>query len=72
MLALGLNPTWALLALTSYALLGVALKLYETTFGKDNPIAIPHTFLFSNGVSVVAFLALAFSLFYFARKPLKK
>ena len=53
-------------------LLGVALKLYETTFGRDNPIAIPHTFLFSNGVSVVAFLALAFSLFYFARKPLKK
>ena len=53
-------------------LLGVALKLYETTFGKDNPIAIPHTFFFNNGVSVAAFLALAFSLFYFARKPLKK
>jgi len=53
-------------------LLGVALKLYETTFGKDNPIAIPHTFFFNNGVSVAAFLALAFSLYYFARKPLKK
>jgi uncharacterized oligopeptide transporter (OPT) family protein len=53
-------------------LLGVGLKLYETTFGKDNPIAIPHTFLFNNGVSVAAFLALAFSLYYFARKPLKK
>jgi putative OPT family oligopeptide transporter len=53
-------------------LLGVALKLYETTFGKDNPIAIPHTVFYNNGVSVVAFLALAFSLYYFARKPLKK
>jgi hypothetical protein len=50
----------------------VALKLYETTFGKEDPIAIPHTFLYNNGVSVVAFLALAFSLYYFARKPLKK
>jgi putative OPT family oligopeptide transporter len=53
-------------------LLGVALKLYETTFGKDDPIAFPHGFLFNNGVSVAAFLALAFSLYYFARKPLKK
>jgi len=52
--------------------MGVALKLYETTFGKDNPIAIPHTVFYNNGVSVVAFLALAFSLYYFARKPLKK
>jgi putative OPT family oligopeptide transporter len=53
-------------------LTGVALKLYETTFGKDNPIAIPHTIFYNNGVSVVAFLALAFSLYYFAKKPLKK
>ena len=53
-------------------LLGVAFKFYETTWNKDNPIAIPHTFLFNNGVSVVAFAALAFSLYYFARKPLKK
>jgi hypothetical protein len=53
-------------------LLGVALKLYETTFGKEDPIAIPHTFLYNNAVSVVAFAALAFSLYYFARKPLKK
>jgi putative OPT family oligopeptide transporter len=53
-------------------LLGVALKLYETTFGVEDPIAFPHTFLYNNGVSVVAFLALAFSLYYFARKPLKK
>jgi len=53
-------------------LLGVALKLYETTFGKQDPIAFPHTFLDHSGVSVAAFLALAFSLYYFARKPLKK
>ena len=53
-------------------LLGVALKLYETTFGKEDPIAFPHTFLDHSGVSVAAFLALAFSLYYFARKPLKK
>jgi putative OPT family oligopeptide transporter len=53
-------------------LMGVALKLYETTFGKDNPIAIPHTVFYNDGVSVAAFAALAFSLYYFARKPLKK
>jgi putative OPT family oligopeptide transporter len=53
-------------------LLGVALKLYETTFGKEDPIALPHTFLYHDWVSVLAFAALAFSLYYFARKPLKK
>jgi putative OPT family oligopeptide transporter len=53
-------------------LLGVGLKLYETTFGKEDPIAIPHTFLYHDWVSVLAFAALAFSLYYFARKPLKK
>jgi uncharacterized oligopeptide transporter (OPT) family protein len=53
-------------------LLGVALKLYETTFGKDDPIAFPHSFLYHDWVSVLAFAGLAFSLYYFARKPLKK
>ena len=53
-------------------LLGVALKLYETTFGKEDPIAMPHSFLYHDWVSVIAFAALAGSLFYFARKPLKK
>jgi uncharacterized oligopeptide transporter (OPT) family protein len=53
-------------------LLGVALKLYETTFGTEDPIALPHTFLYHDWVSVLAFAALAFSLYYFARKPLKK
>jgi putative OPT family oligopeptide transporter len=53
-------------------LLGVALKLYESLLNKDNPIAIPHTFLYHDWVSVIAFAALAGSLYYFARKPLKK
>jgi uncharacterized oligopeptide transporter (OPT) family protein len=53
-------------------LLGVGLKLYEGLLNKENPIAIPHTFFYQDWVSVVAFAALAFSLFYFARKPLKK
>jgi uncharacterized oligopeptide transporter (OPT) family protein len=53
-------------------LLGVGLKFYENYFNKDNPIAIPHSIFYNNGVSVAAFLALAGSLYYFARKPLKK
>jgi putative OPT family oligopeptide transporter len=53
-------------------LLGVALKFYENFFNKENPIGIPHSIFYNNGVSVVAFAALAFSLYYFARKPLKK
>jgi putative OPT family oligopeptide transporter len=53
-------------------LLGVALKLYETTTGRDDLIRFPSTFLNNSYVSVAAFAALAFSLYYFARKPLKK
>ena len=53
-------------------LIGVALQGYETTFGKQNPIGWPHTFLYNPWVSVVAFALLAYSLYYFARKPLKK
>jgi putative OPT family oligopeptide transporter len=53
-------------------LIGVALQGYETTFEKTNPIGWPHTFLYHDVVSVVAFALLAFSLYYFARKPLKK
>jgi putative OPT family oligopeptide transporter len=54
-------------------LIGVALKGYEATF-KDSQdlLNFPHTFLDNNYVSVAAFAALAFSLYYFARKPLKK
>jgi putative OPT family oligopeptide transporter len=53
-------------------LVGVALKGYEAAFNKENPLAIPHTFLHNDVVSVVGFAALAFALYYFARKPLKK
>ncbi|MGA3333890.1 MAG: oligopeptide transporter, OPT family [Terracidiphilus sp.] len=53
-------------------LIGVALQGYETTFEKPNPIGWPHTFLYNPWVSVAAFALLAYSLYYFARKPLKK
>ena len=53
-------------------LIGVALKAYESTVGKGDILNFPQTFLDNNYVSVVAFAALAFSLYYFARKPLKK
>ena len=53
-------------------LLGVAFKFYENTLNRENPIALPHTFLYHDWVSVLAFAMLAFSLYYFARKPLKK
>jgi hypothetical protein len=53
-------------------LCGVALKGYESTFDKGDILNFPHTFLDNNYVSVLAFAALAFALYYFARKPLKK
>jgi uncharacterized oligopeptide transporter (OPT) family protein len=53
-------------------LFGVALKGYETTVGKGDILNFPHTFIDNTGVSVVAFLLLAYSLYYFARKPLNK
>jgi len=53
-------------------LIGVALKGYESTFDKGDILNFPHTFLDNNYVSVLAFAALAFALYYFARKPLKK
>jgi putative OPT family oligopeptide transporter len=53
-------------------LFGVALKAYEATMGKGDILNFPHTFLDHNAVSVVAFALLAYSLYYFARKPLKK
>jgi putative OPT family oligopeptide transporter len=53
-------------------LVGVALKGYESTFDKGDLLNFPHTFLDNNYVSVLAFAALAFALYYFARKPLKK
>jgi putative OPT family oligopeptide transporter len=54
-------------------LVGVALKGYATTMHPENPISPIHFFLTDNpAVSVLAYAALAFSLYYFARKPLKK
>jgi hypothetical protein len=53
-------------------LAGVCFKFYETTWNKENPIGLPHTFVYNDWVSVLAFGALAFSLYYFARKPLQK
>jgi putative OPT family oligopeptide transporter len=53
-------------------LIGVALKGYESTVGLGDILNFPHTFLDNNYVSVAAFAALAFALYYFARKPLKK
>jgi uncharacterized oligopeptide transporter (OPT) family protein len=51
-------------------LIGVALKGYTATFNVPNPI---HFQLTESPIfSVAAFAALAFSLYYFARKPLKK
>lgn len=52
-------------------LLGVMLKLYEAASGKVDLVKFPHTFLYNQGVSVIMFLLLAFSLYYFARKPLQ-
>jgi putative OPT family oligopeptide transporter len=52
-------------------LLGVALKLYESAVGKEDILLFPATNPFHHDwVSVVMFALLAFSLYYFARKPL--
>ena len=53
-------------------LLGVGMKLLERVTHRDNPVQFPHTFLSHDGVSVLMFALLAFSLYYFARKPLAK
>ncbi len=54
-------------------LIGVALKAMEATyFDNRDLLNLPHTFLDHNWVSVLAFAALAYALYYFARKPLKK
>jgi putative OPT family oligopeptide transporter len=54
-------------------LCGVALKAMEATYYDNRDLLnLPHTFLDNNWVAVLAFGALAYSLYYFARKPLKK
>ena len=53
-------------------LLGVALKLYEAATNKSDLLTFPSTNpLYHDSVSVIMFLLLAFSLYYFAQKPLK-
>jgi putative OPT family oligopeptide transporter len=53
-------------------LMGVALKLYETAVGKQDVLLFPATNpLHHDLVSVLMFVLLAGSLYYFARKPLK-
>jgi putative OPT family oligopeptide transporter len=54
-------------------LIGVALKAVEATYYDNRDLLnFPHTALDNNLVAVACFAMLAFSLFYFARKPLKK
>jgi hypothetical protein len=53
-------------------LMGVALKLWERTMNRTNPVAFPQSFLSHDWVSVLMFALLAGSLYYFARKPLAK
>ncbi len=54
-------------------LFGVAIKAYESLTGNTVPIELPqNTWLHHDWVSVVMFVALGYSLYYFARKPLKK
>ncbi len=54
-------------------LLGVAIKAYEQLADTHVPIQFPETnFLHHDVVSVLMFGALAFSLYYFARKPMSK
>ncbi len=57
-------------------LCGVALKLYETATGNELHLWFPHgsaiyNLLQHQTISIIAFALLAFSLYYFARKPLK-
>ncbi len=50
-------------------LVGVALKIYQDVSGHTVPHFAPTNPLYKDWVSVVAFAALAYSLYYFARKP---
>ena len=53
-------------------LMGVGLKLYETAVGKQDVLLFPASNpLHHDWVSVLMFMLLAGSLYYFARKPLK-
>jgi putative OPT family oligopeptide transporter len=51
-------------------LLGVCVKLYEAATEKSIPRFSPTNPLYHDWMSILMFAALAFSLYYFARKPL--
>jgi putative OPT family oligopeptide transporter len=51
-------------------LLGVVVKLYEAATDRSIPRFSDHNPLHHDWISVLMFAALAFSLYYFARKPL--
>ena len=54
-------------------LMGVGLKLYETVSGKEGILTFsPTNPLYHAPVSVILFALLAYSLYYFARKPVGK
>ncbi len=52
-------------------LLGVVIKLYEAATERSIPRFTPHNPLYHDWVSVLMFTLLAFSLYFFARKPLE-
>jgi len=52
-------------------LLGVCVKLYEAATERSIPRFSDHNPLHNDLVSIIMFALLAFSLYYFARKPLK-
>jgi len=51
-------------------LIGVCVKLYEAATERSIPRFTPQNPLYHDWVSILMFAALAFSLYYFARKPL--
>jgi hypothetical protein len=51
-------------------LLGVCVKLYEAATDKVIPSFSSTNPFHKDWISVISFAALAFSLYYFARKPL--
>ena len=53
-------------------LLGVINAYLQMKFSMPNYIGLPQGFLYHDVVSVIAFAALAYALYYFARKPLNK
>jgi uncharacterized oligopeptide transporter (OPT) family protein len=52
-------------------LLGVIVRLYEAATEKTIPRFSPHNPLYHDWVSIVMFALLSYSLYFFARKPLK-